>query len=269
MSIKGKKLVFTGKISITRGDAWDRVEKAGGIISHGVTSDCDYAVVGDYRTEEPGSKLLRAQQLGVKTITEEEFFKLLEASKEDPVEEALPTEQVNSIMEQQEKINCSYCGREFSRWKSKIKIDTCFICEMKTPPSCPNCTSDTPTYVVDMGEYHCGMCGNWFKGLKSSKAHTIQHICKPTYYTFPSGNSYWLCPGCNNVYARTEADILEAETKFKEGPELVRQLNDKKEEYKKIWKENAEKFLEENSEDVEFFKIHYEEERKGIDSNDV
>lgn len=267
MSIKGKKFVFTGKISITRGDAWDRVEKAGGSISHGVTSDCDYAVVGEYRTDEPGSKFLRAQQLGVKTITEDEFFKLLEGEKTIPEEEdVLPEAEVKAIMDSQEKVKCSYCSRDFSRWKNQIKVDTCSICELKSPPSCPNCTDENVTYVTDMGEYHCGICGNWFKGPKSIKAHTIKHICKPTYYTFPSGKAYWICTACNYVYARTEQDILEAETKFREGPELVSKLRERKESYEKIWKENAEKFLEENSEDIEFFKAHYEEQRLGDNS---
>jgi len=79
MDIKDKVFMFTGALKITRHEAQDIVEKLGGIAGSSVTSNTDYLVVG----ENPGSKLFKAQSLGIKTITEDEFFSLVEeCSKE-------------------------------------------------------------------------------------------------------------------------------------------------------------------------------------------
>jgi len=262
MSIRDKKFVFTGKISIPREEAWNKVLEAGGEVSHSVTKDCSYAVVGSYKGEEPGSKFFKAQQLGIKIITEEEFLKMLETPVVEDSEEPLPVAQLQSIIEQQERVPCNYCSSPFTRWKSQTKLDTCFICELKDPPACTNCLDTTPLYVTDIGEYHCGMCGNWFKGPKSIRAKTVKHHCKPIFYTWPSGNSLWICQSCAKPFIRTEEDIQEAERRLKEGPKLVIRLAEQKKELEKIWKENSEQFLEENKEDIDVFKNIYEEERK-------
>jgi hypothetical protein len=74
MSLQGKIVVFTGKISKPRHEFQRIVEEHGGIAGLDVSSNTDYLVVG----EKPGSKLFRADSLGIKTISEEDFMKLLE-----------------------------------------------------------------------------------------------------------------------------------------------------------------------------------------------
>ena len=73
-ALEGKTFVLTGALSsITRDEAKRRIRDRGGDISESVSSKTNYVVVG----EEPGSKFERARELGVKTITEKEFLKLL------------------------------------------------------------------------------------------------------------------------------------------------------------------------------------------------
>ena len=74
MSIQGKVIVFTGKISKPRHEFQALVEEHGGINGGGVTSKTDYLVVG----EKPGSKLFVATSLGVPTISEAKFLEILE-----------------------------------------------------------------------------------------------------------------------------------------------------------------------------------------------
>lgn len=72
--ISGKTFVFTGALSsMTRSEAEKLVESLGGTAGKSVTRQTDYVVVG----EEPGSKLAKAQQLGIKILTEEEFLRLV------------------------------------------------------------------------------------------------------------------------------------------------------------------------------------------------
>ena len=73
MSIEGKTIVFTGKISQPRHAFQAMVEDHGGIAGGDITKSTDYLVVG----EKPGSKLVRATMLGIPTITEDQFLKLL------------------------------------------------------------------------------------------------------------------------------------------------------------------------------------------------
>ncbi len=73
--IAGKTFVFTGALkSMTREKAKKMVIEKGGRVASQVSRNVDYVVVG----ESPGSKLNKAKQLGKKTITEEEFLKMLE-----------------------------------------------------------------------------------------------------------------------------------------------------------------------------------------------
>ena len=73
---KGLTFVFTGTLDCcSREKAGEIVEMLGGIFSNSVTSKTSYLVVG----KDPGrTKMTRAKQLGVKTITEEEFLKMIE-----------------------------------------------------------------------------------------------------------------------------------------------------------------------------------------------
>ena len=72
-SLAGKRFVLTGTLStITRSEATRAIEDRGGEVSSAVSSKTDYVIVG----ENPGSKAARAHQLGVSTLSEEEFLSL-------------------------------------------------------------------------------------------------------------------------------------------------------------------------------------------------
>lgn len=69
-----KTFVVTGSLAtLTRDDAHKKIIEFGGQIGSQVSAKTDYLVVG----EEPGSKLQKATKLGVKTLTEKEFLKML------------------------------------------------------------------------------------------------------------------------------------------------------------------------------------------------
>ncbi|MBI1819038.1 MAG: NAD-dependent DNA ligase LigA [Nitrospirae bacterium] len=70
---KGKKMVITGTFkSFSREELTERIEKEGGSAASSVSSKTDFVVAG----ENPGSKLARAKELGVKILTEEEFLEM-------------------------------------------------------------------------------------------------------------------------------------------------------------------------------------------------
>ena len=70
---EGKTFVLTGSLEkITRKEAEDIIEKFGGKTSSSVSKKTDYVLAG----EEAGSKLTKAQSLGITIISEEEFEKM-------------------------------------------------------------------------------------------------------------------------------------------------------------------------------------------------
>ena len=70
----GQTFVLTGELkNFTRDAAKDMIRKAGGSVSSSVSRKTDFVLVG----ENPGSKYQKAQELGVKILTEEEFSQLL------------------------------------------------------------------------------------------------------------------------------------------------------------------------------------------------
>ncbi len=74
-SLQGLSFVLTGTLaSLTRAQAKDRIKAQGGIVKESVSANLSYLVFG----EKPGSKLEQAKRLGIKTISEAEFTKLLE-----------------------------------------------------------------------------------------------------------------------------------------------------------------------------------------------
>jgi DNA ligase (NAD+) len=73
-ALAGKKFVFTGGlVGLTRGQAKQMVEGAGGRVVGSVSKETDYVVVGD----DPGSKYDKAVELGVATLDEAGFVALL------------------------------------------------------------------------------------------------------------------------------------------------------------------------------------------------
>ena len=72
--LAGQTFVLTGELeNFTRDEAKGMIRKAGGDVTSSVSRKTDYVLVG----EKPGSKYKKAQELGVKIITEEEFTRLL------------------------------------------------------------------------------------------------------------------------------------------------------------------------------------------------
>ena len=70
----GKTFVLTGTLSkYARDDVTRLIENLGGRVSSSVSSNTDFVVVG----ESPGSKYEKAKELGVKTISEEEFIEMM------------------------------------------------------------------------------------------------------------------------------------------------------------------------------------------------
>ena len=71
---EGKVFVLTGSLeTLTRGEASNIIEKFGGKTSGTVSKKTDYVLAG----EEAGSKLDKAQKLGIKIIDEEEFKNMI------------------------------------------------------------------------------------------------------------------------------------------------------------------------------------------------
>jgi DNA ligase (NAD+) len=72
--LEGKTFVLTGTLSkFSRDEAAEIIASLGGKVTSSVSSKTDYLVVG----ESPGSKLDKARELGIVTLSEEQFLKLV------------------------------------------------------------------------------------------------------------------------------------------------------------------------------------------------
>ncbi len=73
-TLKGLTFVLTGALeSLTRDEAKKRIREAGGILSGSVSKNTDYVVAGG----DAGSKLAKAEALGVKILSESDFLRML------------------------------------------------------------------------------------------------------------------------------------------------------------------------------------------------
>lgn len=72
-NINGKTFVITGTLSRPRDEIKEEIEGLGGNVTGSVTKKTDYVIVG----EKAGSKLTKANELGIKVLTEEEYNNML------------------------------------------------------------------------------------------------------------------------------------------------------------------------------------------------
>ncbi|MDP2704919.1 MAG: NAD-dependent DNA ligase LigA [Patescibacteria group bacterium] len=74
-ALSGKTFVLTGTLSLlSRDEAKERIRKSGGKVLESVSKTLDYLVAG----EKPGSKLGKAQTLGVSVLTERAFLDMIQ-----------------------------------------------------------------------------------------------------------------------------------------------------------------------------------------------
>ena len=72
-----KTIVLTGTLSMPRGDAKKLLEAAGAKMTGSISKKTDYLIAG----EAAGSKLTKAESLGITVLTEDEFINLLEKNE--------------------------------------------------------------------------------------------------------------------------------------------------------------------------------------------
>lgn len=76
-ALKGKTFVLTGTLrNMTRDEAQEMIKSLGGKPSSSVSKNTSYVISGD----NPGSKLDKAQNLGVIILTEDEFLEMIKAN---------------------------------------------------------------------------------------------------------------------------------------------------------------------------------------------
>ena len=72
----GCTIAATGKLeNFTREDINSRIISLGATVANSVTHKTDYLICGD----KPGSKLVKARELGIPVLTEQEFLDMIPA----------------------------------------------------------------------------------------------------------------------------------------------------------------------------------------------
>lgn len=183
---EGKVFMFTGALSIPRWQAQNLVIEAGGIPGASVCSSTDYLVVGD----RPGSKLSKAEGLGVTILTESEFRAMIESGKDidgedwSNIQDIVRTEDLLSALEKLMK--------KTSYWDSNI-MEGLII--------------QYPDITL-MPESKCPFCGQ----VIPYSIHTKDTVSTPkdTYYCFNCRN-YSDQPSHNHCWVLTEFKGTEAE----------------------------------------------------------
>ena len=73
--LAGKIFVMSGGLdSMSRDEASAAIERLGGKVSGSVSKKTSYLILGD----KPGSKLMKAKELGVPVLEEDEFLKMIQ-----------------------------------------------------------------------------------------------------------------------------------------------------------------------------------------------
>ncbi len=73
-ALAGSVFLFTGGLAhLSRHEAKARIKELGGQVASGINRKVTHVVLG----ENPGSKLAKAQEMGVLVITEDEFLRLI------------------------------------------------------------------------------------------------------------------------------------------------------------------------------------------------
>ena len=80
MSIEGKVIIFSGKLSKTRSEMIDEARSKGGIVVKSIRGNMDFIIcdIGYH-----SAQLKHGQKLGIKLMTEKEYRKLLEPVKKE------------------------------------------------------------------------------------------------------------------------------------------------------------------------------------------
>jgi len=78
--LEGLTFVITGSLPKPRKNVEELIESNGGRATSSVSASTNYLVAGD----EPGSKLKKANELGVKTISYDDLIKMIEKKEENP-----------------------------------------------------------------------------------------------------------------------------------------------------------------------------------------
>lgn len=77
LPLKGRRFVITGVLSsLSRGQATELIEAAGGSVSGSISGKTNFLIVG----EQPGSKLEKARKLGVEILSENDALKMLKST---------------------------------------------------------------------------------------------------------------------------------------------------------------------------------------------